>query len=137
MHEAKLTIVADTNVWLSGIVFGGNPVRIIRLFVDGTVLAVTSEELLTELRRKVSQLFPLYEPYLGALIASIREQAMVVPLGTKSVNVSRDLDDNMVIETALLGGAGYIVSGDKDLLVLQEHQNVKIVKPADLLGIIG
>jgi uncharacterized protein len=137
VHEAKHQIVVDTNVWLSGMVFGGNPERVIKLFIDGTLLVETSEEMLSELRRKVSQKFPLYESYMSALVASIREQAIVVQLGTRPVNASRDPDDNMVIETALIGGADYIVSGDKDLLVLQKYESVTIVKPAELLGLIG
>jgi putative PIN family toxin of toxin-antitoxin system len=134
VHAAKYQVVIDTNVWLSGMVFGGNPERVIKLFIDGTLQVVTSEEMLSELRRKVLQKFPLYSPYMPALVASIRERAIVVQLGTWPVNASRDPDDNMVIETALIGGADYIVSGDKDLLVLDKYESVKIVRPADLLG---
>jgi uncharacterized protein len=137
VYEAKHQVVIDTNVWISGMVFGGNPERIIKLFIDGSLLVVASEEMLSELRRKVSHKFPLYEPYLSALVASIREQAIIVQLGTYPVNTSRDSDDNMVIETALIGGADFIVSGDEDLLVLEKYESVKIVKPADLLELIG
>jgi len=137
VHQVKLQVVIDTNVWISGMVFGGNPERIIKLFIDGSLIVVTSEEMLTELKRKVSHKFPLYEPYMSAVVASIREQAIVVQLGTYLVNASRDPDDNMVIETALIGGADFIVSGDKDLLVLEKYESVKIVKPADLLEFIG
>ncbi len=137
MTLLKPQVVIDTNVWISGLVFGGIPEKIIRLFVDGTLLVATSEELLSELRRKVIQKFPVYSRYLAALEASIREKALVVELGTRSVNVGRDPNDNLVIETALVGMAEYIVSGDKDLLVLKEHEGVKIVMPAEFIRLMS
>jgi putative PIN family toxin of toxin-antitoxin system len=137
VDRPKLQVVIDTNVWLSGLVFGGNPEQIIRLFIEGAIIVVTSEELLTELRRKVTQKFPLFAPYLSALEVSIREKAIVVQLGTEPVNASRDPDDNQVIETALIGVAKYVVSGDTDLLVLKEYESVQIVKPATLLELLS
>lgn len=129
----KLQAVIDTNVWISGLIFGGNPEKIIRKFIDGEIIVVTSEELLSELRRKISQRFPLFKPHLALLEASIREDAILVRLGDVQVTASRDADDNKVLETAVAGGAGYIISGDKDLLVLSTYQGVKILKPADFL----
>jgi putative PIN family toxin of toxin-antitoxin system len=51
----KQLVVIDTNVWISGLVFGGKSEKIIRLFVDGVV--VVSEEILSELREKVTRRF--------------------------------------------------------------------------------
>jgi putative PIN family toxin of toxin-antitoxin system len=137
MRQTKFQVVIDTNVWISGIIFGGKPEKVIKFFVDGTLVAVTSEELLSELRRKITQKFPLYAPHLAALEASIRERAMLVQLGTQPVDVSRDPDDNLVIETALIGHASHIVTGDKDLLVLREYQNIQIMKPDELLQLVS
>lgn len=128
-------VVIDTNVWISGLIFGGVPKKIIQLFIEGSIVAVTSEELLSELRRKVNRHFPLFVPQLPLLEASIREKAILVQLGSSPVAASRDKDDDKVIETALSGKASYIISGDKDLLVLRSYENVKIVKPAEFLNV--
>ena len=48
--------------------------------------------------------------------------------------VCRDPDDDAVLATALSGGAECIVTGDKDLLVLQRHGNVVILKPAEFVA---
>ena len=133
MLSAKPQVVIDTNVWLSGVIFGGKPEQVLRRFVDGSLIVVTSEEMLSELRRKVLQKFPHYAPYLGALEASIREKALLVQLGSQPVRVSRDPDDNIVIETALLGRAHYVISGDKDLLVVNVYNDISIVTPAEFL----
>jgi uncharacterized protein len=47
--------------------------------------------------------------------------------------VSRDPDDDHVLACALTAKADLIVSGDKDLLDLHEHQGIPILPPADAL----
>ncbi len=111
---------------LSGLIFGGKPGRIIELFVEGTILVIVCEELLSELRRKITEKFPLYLPNLELLEASILKDAIVVKLGSQTVNISRDPDDNKFVETALIGDCQYIISGDKDLLTIGEFQAIKI-----------
>jgi len=135
--SSRPQVVIDTNVWISGIVFGGAPKRVLELFIDGSIVVVISEEILSELRRKINQKFPLFVPQLPFLEASIREKVLIVRLGAQPVAASRDKDDDKFIETAVAGRAGYIVSGDKDLLVLKVYKNVKIVKPAEFLATLA
>lgn len=132
----KLQVVIDTNVWISGLIFGGTPAKVIDRFVDGTIVVITSEELLSELRRKINHRFPLFAPQLPLLEASIRERALVVTPGLRRVTASRDEDDNKFIETALTGNAAYIISGDKDLLVLRSFEHITILKPAEFLELL-
>lgn len=131
--NSRVQVVIDTNVWMSGLIFGGNPEKIIRQFIDGQLIVITAEELLSELRRKIIGRFPLYEPQLALLEASIREDAILVRLGTVQVSVSRDNDDTKFIETAVIGNADYIISGDKDLLTLGRYKSIKILKPSEFL----
>ena len=48
-------------------------------------------------------------------------------------NVSRDTDDNKILKCALEGNADFIITGDKDLLVLKEYKNIKIINPKGYL----
>lgn len=96
-------------------------------------MVVISEEILSELQRKITHKFPLFIPHLDLLVASLRQDAEIVGLGSQTVSVSRDPDDNKIIETALVGNCGYIVSGDKDLLVIGSFKDLKIVRPAELI----
>ncbi len=131
--KTKPQVVIDTNVWISGLVFGGNPEKIIRLFIEGQIIVVCAEELLSELRRKISQRFPLFLPNLSLLEASIREDALFISLGTVQITASRDIEDNIFIETALTGQASFIVSGDKDLTDIGSFQSINILKPKEFL----
>ena len=42
-------------------------------------------------------------------------------------------EDNRILELAVNGDAGVIVTGDKDLLVLDPFRGVRIVTPAEFL----
>lgn len=47
--------------------------------------------------------------------------------------IYRDPDDDIVLATALTAAADMIVTGDKDLLVLQNYEGIAIVTPAEAL----
>jgi putative PIN family toxin of toxin-antitoxin system len=126
-------VVIDTNVWLSGLLFGGTPGRVLELFIDGTIIVVTSEELLSELRRKIILKFPLFVPKLELLEESIRKDATMVRLGETTVKISRDPDDDKFLETAIAGNCAYIISGDSDLLSLTTYNGIQIVTSAQFL----
>ncbi len=60
------------------------------------------------------------------------ERAILVEIIEK-VQECRDPKDDKILELALNGGAKYIVSGDKDLLVLNPFRDVKIVTVEEFL----
>jgi len=47
--------------------------------------------------------------------------------------VSRDIDDNKILQCAVDGNCDFIITGDGDLLVLKEYNNIKIIKPREYL----
>lgn len=49
---------------------------------------------------------------------------------TETIKASRDPDDDKFLELAVAGAAAVIVSGDKDLLVLDPFRGVRIVTPS-------
>lgn len=50
--------------------------------------------------------------------------------------VSRDPDDDKYLASAIEGRAGFVVSGDPDLLDVEEHQGVRIVTPRVFLDLL-
>ena len=134
-NNKKPRVVIDTNVWLSGLIFGGQPGRLLKLFADDAILVVISEELLSELRRIITRKFPLYVPQLALLEASLPQDAELVKLGGQTIHASRDPDDNKVVETAIIGKCHYIISGDEDLLAIDSYRDIRVIKPAEFLQI--
>lgn len=129
-------VVLDTNVLLSALVFGGKPRQVVELLARGMIEVVISPEISTEMRRKIAGKFPDFSNELALMELLLEQEAELVMLGGITVSASRDDDDNRILETALVGSCNYIVSGDKDLLVLQNYEGIEIIVPAEFLKIV-
>ena len=127
----------DTNVLISGIVFSGPPADIVTLAFNRKFQLVSSLFILDELERNLVQKFAQAPKKTKKLINRISEIADVYdPKGTVHV-IKECPDDNYVLETAWIGRAKYLVTGDKHhLLPLKVFRNVKIVEPAVFLETI-
>ena len=51
----------------------------------------------------------------------------------EKISVCRDPKDNKFLELAVVGNATCIISGDKDLLVLNPFRNIPIIAPNEFL----
>lgn len=129
MRQKRLVI--DTNVYLSALIFGGNPRKVMETaLLDGDIVII-SEEIFTEMRKVISKKFPDFLVDYSAFEAVLRENTMCVPLGNISISVCRDPKDNMILETAVGGKCEFIITGDNDLLSLKTFQSIKIVSPKE------
>ncbi len=61
-------------------------------------------------------------------ILSLVETGILVEI-RETIEVCRDPKDNMILEVAVSGNAETIVTGDKDLLVLQPFRGIRILQP--------
>lgn len=50
--------------------------------------------------------------------------------------VAADVDDDQVIAAAVVAEADFLISGDRHLLVLRRHGNVRIVAPAEAIRLL-
>ena len=129
-----MKVVCDTNVLVSGFLFGGHAREILGLVKRGTLTNFTSSILLQELESVLSR--PKFnlrpDQVSGFLQLSRNSFKTVFPLSQISV-VKTDPDDDRVLEVAMTAEAEYIISGDRDLLDLQQWRGIRIVSPADFV----
>ena len=121
--------VIDTNVTVSGLLFGGLPLKIIHAALARQFEWVISPILINELERVLrSDKFALSDHEIQVLTAPILGLAeIIVPEKTLSV-ITRCPADNRVLECAVEGRCSVIVSGDRrDLLSLKRYHHVEIV----------
>jgi putative PIN family toxin of toxin-antitoxin system len=90
---------------------------------------VLSEFILGEVERKLREKFGYPIREVRPLLALLRKSAEIVEPANVPLTVCRDPDDVPVLGTAVAGSAHAIVSGDRDLLVLQRYDNTQIVAP--------
>ena len=136
MTSNKPRIVIDSNVIISALVFGGKPRQVIDMLSEDRVSVVIAEDMLTELRRKISMKFPDFVDDLAVAEGLLKRDGLIVKLGSLNKRISRDPDDDKFIEAAILGACDFVVSGDKDLLTVGSYQGIRIVSPAEFLKIM-
>ena len=121
---AALRVVLDTNVLVSGLAYPGSvPGRIVAAWREGGLEVVLSRYILDEMQRVLLRL-----PRISLSAAQIRDLAdsfmfladVVEPSDTQDLHL-RDPSDQPVLTTLLASTADYLVTVDKDLLVLADR----------------
>ena len=136
-----MRVVADTNIAVSGLLWGGKPRQLLQLAANQQLTILSTDELLDELLDVVSR--PRFHKRLLAagtnaidLVADYRFLVEVVTQAEIKPTVLADPDDDAVIACALGGKADYIVSGDDHLLRLKLHQGIPILTVHEILVIL-
>jgi putative PIN family toxin of toxin-antitoxin system len=132
-----LRVVLDTNVLLSGIAFpSGLPGKIMSAWQQGSLEVVLSDFIIEELRRVLPRLehrHHLTSAEIDDLLDILSIQAEILEPQAPEEELLRDRNDLPVLGTLLAalhsGAIDYLVTGDKDLLVLAE--SYPIISPAD------
>ncbi len=131
-----MRIVVDTNVFVSGIFWGGTPQNVLLLWRDGLVDLVVSGAIVEELKDvllKVVRELSAEREIAEAWVAFVKRYAVYVE-PAEQVDVCRDPKDNKFLEAAAAGNVHYIVSGDNDLLIVKQFCRSEICTPATLLA---
>ncbi len=124
-----MNVVLDTNVLIAALIVRGACTELLEHCVLHHAL-VSSEEILSELRKHLAGKFKYSETEADEAIALLRNQMEIVVPSALERPTCRDSDDDMVLGTAAAGGAECIVTGDKDLLVLQRYGAIAILSPS-------
>jgi putative PIN family toxin of toxin-antitoxin system len=132
-----LRVFLDTNVLLSGIAFPGSvPGRIMSAWRLGSIEVVLSDFIMEELRRvlpRLSHRHGLTSVEIDDLLDILSIQAEILEPHAPDEPLLRDTNDLPVLGTLLAavqsGSIDYLITGDKDLLVLGDRY--PIVSPAD------
>lgn len=127
-------VVFDTNIYLSAILFGGNPKGCLELArTDDTALFV-SKAILAEVSSKLQQKFLWEEQLIKDVVEGIAVFARLVVPKEKITVIKEDPSDNRILECAVESHADFIVSGDKKhLLSLKFYKGIPIVSAKEFL----
>lgn len=132
-----MRVVADTNVLVSAIVFGGPPGRIVELAAEGRLQLIISPALINELRAVPRRKFGFSDAAVYQSETLLRRASVIVEPDQQLSIVLQDPADNRVLEAAEAGNAEAIVSGDRHLLALGTFGAITIISPREFLGSAG
>ena len=122
-----MKIVVDTNVMISGIFFGGNPQKVLRAIVSNEIVACATTEIIDEYEEIVERMIQKKQGHLNANILTPVLQNLELIEAKSIVDICRDPDDNKFLGCAKDAKALYIVSGDADLLDLENYEDIDII----------
>jgi len=120
--------VIDTNIWISfliGRLLTGLEDYILDNLLEIVISDEQLEEITTVLRRpKFRRHF--HNDDIEEFLSLLYKSARIVEVH-HTIKDCRDDKDNFILETAIRGRADYIVTGDKDLLVLNPYRGKQII----------
>lgn len=133
-----IRIVADTNVFLSGIFWKGNfSSQIIDLWKNRKVDLISSIPIIDELIKNLKGFkIKMDEDMAQEWENMILENSLLVEPEEEINIVKDDKDDNKFIEAAVAGKANYIITQDNHLLKIKEFRGIKIIMPKEFLDIV-
>ena len=132
MSNEQLRGVFDNNVLVSAALLGGVPRQAFdKLLNNGT--ALVSVPVLLELADAPNR--PKFDKYVThdermRFMVSFLKVADLIEV-SETITVCRDPKDDKLLELAVSGNAGFLVTGDKDLLVLNPFCGVEILTPRE------
>jgi putative PIN family toxin of toxin-antitoxin system len=134
-----MRVLVDTNLFIAYLLKPREDSFVVLLLdgvVSGQITLLLPAELLQEIerttKRKPYLLKVITEERLHRFLALLQSLCEEIPLITEAIPpITRDAKDDYLLAYAVIGRADYLVSGDKDLLVLQTAASVAIVNSGD------
>ena len=125
-------IVVDNNAWIRRLLLpASTPARAVRKAM-GTGQLLISQAILEDLAEVLSR--PKFDRYVSIedrqqFIRMLGRVSETVPI-TYTIRACRDARDDKFLELAVNGNAELILTGDRDLLVLNPFQGIQILSSA-------
>lgn len=146
-------LVFDTSVLISAALWRGKPFEAVQLAREAEAVLLFCDETLEELATRLMR--EKFDPWGSRTkrLQFIRDiRGVMEPIKiTGRLQLCRDPKDDKVIETALVGRADCLVTGDRDLLALRPigessgadkledalYEGVAVVRPAEFLRLLA
>src|SRR3989344_1957162 len=136
--KLKPKVTFDTNIFISAILFGGNPRQCLELAREGVIELVVSKAILLELAGKMGNKFLWEEAAVESLIEGIAGFAKIIIPEEQLDIIKEENADNRILECAISAKADFIVSGDKKhLLSLKKFRGIEIISARQFLEVFN
>ena len=122
----EIRVVLDTNVLVSALILTGKLNNLVDLWRKGKIIPLLSRETFDEFRRVLE--YPKFALSKKEIKTILEEEILpffeVSDITHEVTGICRDPDDDKFLACAVSASADFIVSGDKDLLVMKTYLSV-------------
>jgi len=125
-----MRILLDTNVIISALAARGLAQAVFELCLENHTIVISETilfELSTHLRRKLR----MPEEKVGLIIDYLKESCFLGEEAPARKGACRDEEDLHILGLAEKMQADFIITGDRDLLVLKKYRQTSIVTPRE------
>ncbi len=134
MNNDRMRSVFDNNVLVSAALLAGVPRQAFdKLLDNGTFLVSVPVllELAEVLNREKFDKYVTHDERMRFMVGFLKVAEMIET--GETITICRDPKDDKLLELAVGGNADCLVTGDKDLLVLNPFRGVEIITPREFL----
>ena len=133
-----MKVLFDTNLWISFMI-GRRLSSLADVLNRQDVEVYVSEQLLDEIRTVISR--PKFDNLISKetryyFFEMVYDVCQITDITVKADSPIRDIKDLYLLSMAESVPVDYIVSGDKDLLDLEKHSDIPILKYSEFITII-
>ena len=125
-----MRVVFDSSVLVAAFATHGVCHELFEYCLKNTTI-LCSDYISDEVQRILIQKIKVPVKKTSEIIHYLKRQTQWISPENILVENLRDPKDRMVISTALSGGADYLITGDKDMLVLRTVKKTVILSPRD------
>ena len=140
-----MRVAIDANTVLSGLFFHGNERELLLQSLDGEAVLIFAEDVVEEVYAVIQETFRDHPDLKAALelLSALFHAGELVPRRDYREGVEawkrriRDASDAPLVAAAIAAKADCLVTGDKDLLVLEEVDAIPVLRARAVLERIG
>ena len=130
-----ITAVADTNIYISAMLFGGPCETILGMARAGLIDLSHSSAIERELRRILHDKFGWNDPHVRDAILELRLVSTRILPALHLLGLVQDEADHRILECAVAARVDYLITGDKrHLQPLKHFRGISIVSPRAFLN---
>ena len=131
-----ITAVADTNIYISALLFGGTCEAVLGLARAGLLDLYDSPAIEREFRRILREKFRWTGLQVRDAVLELRLITTRIHPTLHLSGVVQDADDHRILECAVAARADYLITGDKrHLQPLKQFRGTRIVSPRECLNL--
>ena len=124
-------IVLDTNVIIAAFTARGLANSVFELCLDNCEIII-SEHIINEVSDKLTGKLKVPPEIVNEIINFLKDSCTISEYALLEKNVCRDIKDDNILALASSSKSKYIITGDKDLLILNKFKKIHIVNPRQL-----
>lgn len=133
-----ITAVADTNVYISAILFGGPCETILGMARAGLIGLYHSPAIERELRRTLHDKFRWVDPQIQDALLEMRAVSQRILPAVHLKDIVHDDSDHRILECAVAAHVDYVITGDKrHLQPLKHFRGISVISPRSFLNLFA